>query len=305
MDTETTITAIIVMILIFVGTFVAVFYVNKSQKQDFKIRESFKKDKRYLTTYIPYVSYHNKRLQNRIRKYNVLIEKTNREIDYFKNHNINSFIDIEYCYYDTNGVTNNKVYKYNVLIDENNQKIYMRYCVNRYYFDDLNCEIYEGYCDKDFYIIDFDKIIGLDVTINKQKVGEISRAIVGDILFGTAGAIIGALTAKEQIKSLKLVLKINDFNLPTFTFDLCYGKVNEGINFANQLVSAISIITKQNINNNGIIRGTNNFKKRTLNEYINNLDKYTKEKEAAIKRLLEEERQYEKKQALSNHRPIV
>jgi hypothetical protein len=71
----------------------------------------------------------------------------------------------------------------------------------------------------EIYIVHISKINGFEILTNGTSSVSISRAVAGGFLFGAAGAIIGG-QSQEEITSIKLLVKLDDFNKPTVILPL-------------------------------------------------------------------------------------
>ena len=118
----------------------------------------------------------------------------------------------------TYGLSNNPSYKWgnNVFVlDEAQNTVY------------ISNSILAG-SSQVFLQIPFSEIIGFETLIDNQvetkTTGALSRALVGGMLAGGAGAIVGAASAKtvstDKIQSYKAVLYLNDLSNPRLEFDL-------------------------------------------------------------------------------------
>ncbi|MEG0034163.1 MAG: hypothetical protein RR734_01045 [Bacilli bacterium] len=91
------------------------------------------------------------------------------------------------------------------------------------------------------------EIIDNSTTIYKTKTeGGFMRAVIGDALFGSVGAIVGASTANEVTtanvdKTYKVLFTINDLNNPNIEFDC----LND-LKIAENIVSTFEVL-KQNL----------------------------------------------------------
>lgn len=65
-------------------------------------------------------------------------------------------------------------------------------------------------------VINFNEVIGMEVLEDDISTNGIGRAAIGGILFGGAGAIVGANTAKKTLKTVKLILYLNNVDNPKY-----------------------------------------------------------------------------------------
>lgn len=103
------------------------------------------------------------------------------------------------------------------------------------------------------YIIKFDDILGMEIAENGQRKSGIGRAVVGGVLFGEVGAIVGAVTAKTAIDSMKIIFYINSISQPNLTIDLITNAVKtdsteykEAFDFAKRIEATVKVILNQN-----------------------------------------------------------
>lgn len=101
------------------------------------------------------------------------------------------------------------------LIEFQNSVIFIDKVNKCFYFDSLVDEKLRAK-------LDFAKYIGCDMIVNENIINEhhtsISGAIVGGLLFGTAGAIISAAagntTQEKKLESIRLIFRFDDFEHP-------------------------------------------------------------------------------------------
>lgn len=91
-------------------------------------------------------------------------------------------------------------------------------------------------------IVSYEDIVSFEVMEDGETIssGGLGRALVGGVLFGGAGAVVGAVTAKRKKKycnNLQVKLIINDINTPTLYVSFING--NTKIN-SNEYKSAYS-----------------------------------------------------------------
>ena len=128
-----------------------------------------------------------------------------------------------------------------------------------------------------FVKIPINEITGCETIINNQSAGGIGRAVAGGILAGGAGAIIGAVTARQKVQSYKLIIYRNNLTNPKFVFTLIKtaaptqiennANVKEANEFAQDITACIKVIMAQNkednqVENNNIPNKEENFEKR-------------------------------------------
>lgn len=100
-------------------------------------------------------------------------------------------------------------------VETANEVLYVDIINRRFYFDNLINE-------KQRASFDFSKYMGADMIVNETVINDrhtsISGAILGGLLFGTAGAIIagssGKITQETKIESIKLIFRFDDYDHP-------------------------------------------------------------------------------------------
>lgn len=98
-----------------------------------------------------------------------------------------------------------------------------------------------------FLTFPFDSIIGCEIFQNDQVVGVVKRAAVGGALFGAAGAVVGANTAKTQVVSYRFVIYLNNVSMASFVLKLPAGSaINKSRDFAMRLTATIKAIVNEN-----------------------------------------------------------
>ena len=125
----------------------------------------------------------------------------------------------------------------------------------------------------------------------------VKRAIIGGVVAGGIGAIIGAATAKKEIKeemskvdeytnmlrrqldstpNIELVINVNDISSPTITvsFEDFKSKIRD-------ITTTLNVIIRRNVENNNtddidVIKGYSNFTKTRKKLGINPIDPYEK-----------------------------
>lgn len=102
--------------------------------------------------------------------------------------------------------------------------------------------------------IEYSKIVGLEVKVDDTSTNGIGRAVVGGLLFGTAGAVAGALTGKKIISDMKIVIYLNSVDSPLITLHLIQNKsvrtssdeYKKQEAFANHMTAAFKAIMNKN-----------------------------------------------------------
>ena len=119
--------------------------------------------------------------------------------------------------------------------------------------DDVGRAIYVSTDTFHYHCIPFSKIIGSETIINNQTANEVKRAIVGGVLAGETGAMVGAVTAKDKIRTFQIVIYTNDVSEPEFTITLINKIVtqnsdsyNRAVVFAQKVNATIKAIIYQN-----------------------------------------------------------
>ena len=108
----------------------------------------------------------------------------------------------------------------------------------------------------------FDQIVGYDVVENGGSVtkgGGIGGAVVGGALFGTAGAIVGGLSGKQQdvVTDMSFVIQLRDAEWPIDTITLHHSSEKNGIkkssatySLCQQLLQELSVVLNRIIAQN-------------------------------------------------------
>ncbi|EAF6697342.1 DUF4428 domain-containing protein [Listeria monocytogenes] len=102
-----------------------------------------------------------------------------------------------------------------------------------------------------------EEVMGYEIVENSEikKSGGLGRAAVGGILFGGAGAVVGAVTgrkSKEAIKALQIRIKLNNEANPVAYIDLLNSKTKKqtlrydaAIKKADYILASLDIILKK------------------------------------------------------------
>ena len=125
----------------------------------------------------------------------------------------------------------------------------------RFVVDDKNKAVHFFYRENDHHEIPYDSLMGCELDYNGEVVGRAQRAIVGGVIAGTAGAIVGALTAKQEEADIKLKVYQNSISNPVICYNLLNasedsfiakdkGTQQEAIEFANEVIAIINVILK-------------------------------------------------------------
>lgn len=143
-------------------------------------------------------------------------------------------IGVEYCY-------ESSFYKNNI--------DWYKGIAYRYIVDDKNKFVH--ILDKEGIgqAIPFREIIGCEIMTDSQVTGGVGRAIVGGVLAGEAGAVVGAVTAKNHIMSYKIVIYRSNIQSPTNEIVLIKEKKSikdadytNAVAFANKVNASIRAI---------------------------------------------------------------
>lgn len=104
------------------------------------------------------------------------------------------------------------------------------------------------------HVIDYDEIISFELLEDNESVasGGVGRAIVGGILFGGAGAVVGAVTAnkkKNYCNSLGVKITVNNTDQPNLYVPLIHKKTKTNsdvfkgaYNQAQEILSTLEVI---------------------------------------------------------------
>lgn len=122
-----------------------------------------------------------------------------------------------------NDITVTKEYCYSDFKYENN--ISLSNCVRVRFIIDQKHQKLVILSTKDIReIIDFSDLIGDEIVVDNQVMDGVGRAVVGGVLAGGAGAVVGAMTAKEHIMSYKIVIYKRDLSNPKTEIQLIFEK---------------------------------------------------------------------------------
>ena len=143
-------------------------------------------------------------------------------------------IGVEYCYESSFFKNNINWYKgiaYRYIVDDKNKFVHI--------------------LDKEGIgqAIPFREIIGCEIVTDSEVTGGVGRAIVGGVLAGEAGAVVGAVTAKNHIMSYKIVIYRSNIQTPTNEIELINEKKStkdidytSAVAFANKVNASIKAI---------------------------------------------------------------
>ena len=122
----------------------------------------------------------------------------------------------------------------------------------RIVIDDIKKRVYAFPVDAVIYTMPYNIIMNCDVNVDSvTRSTGVENAIKGGILAGGAGAIVGALTAKDDvtIKSVSLVFELDDLNLPKVVVPLTLrgqGNYDNITKFVNDVKNGIAYIRRHN-----------------------------------------------------------
>lgn len=151
--------------------------------------------------------------------------------------------------------------------------------------------------------IPYEKIIGCDTVVNGQTTGHIGRALVGGVLAGGAGAVVGAVSAKECITQFRFYIYLDDPQNPQISMYLISHETKrEGLGaitidmvtgFAQNLTATVKSIVAYN----------DKSETQTAQEAPKTTEKHTLDRLSELKQLLEnglitEEEYDEKRRAI-------
>jgi len=95
----------------------------------------------------------------------------------------------------------------------------------------------------------FSEIIGFELREDGRSTNGVGRAVAGGLMFGGTGAIVGAVTQKEMIDSVCIVLYLDDLANPEWIIKLNDCKLNKNSSeyrqisaFSNQFGAIIKLI---------------------------------------------------------------
>lgn len=111
---------------------------------------------------------------------------------------INKSLDIAY---------NDVAYKNNfhVIVDDVNKKLF----------------IYNGINGKNVDI-KYEDILGMEIQEDGVKTNGVGRAVVGGVLAGGTGAVVGAITGRKTITSVKIIIYLKDVLNPQVTMEISH-----------------------------------------------------------------------------------
>ena len=99
----------------------------------------------------------------------------------------------------------------------------------------------------------FSKVIGCEIITDSKVTGGIGRAVVGGVLAGDVGALVGAMTAPNNIVSYKIVIYLNNVIAPKIEIPIIEEKKStkdpdytNAIQFSESINAAIKAIIYQN-----------------------------------------------------------
>ncbi len=144
-------------------------------------------------------------------------------------------------YIQKNGVTISKEYTYYYEKDLPFARIVI---------DDVKKRVYAFPVDAMIYTMPYNIIMNCDVNVDSvTRSTGVENAIKGGILAGGAGAIVGALTAKDDvtIKSISLVFELDDLNIPKVVVPLTLrgqGNYDSITKFVNDVKNGIAYIRR-------------------------------------------------------------
>lgn len=113
------------------------------------------------------------------------------------------------------------------------------------------------YKPTDYTLFSYSQIVGYEILEDGSTIaqGGLGRAAVGGVLFGGAGAIVGAATRKQKgmCNSLQVKVTVKDYFEPAFFIPIITTSVKKtgivykaGIESAEKIASALEIIVKEN-----------------------------------------------------------
>ena len=107
--------------------------------------------------------------------------------------------------------------------------------------------------------IPFDSILGAEIYEDGSVVmsGGLGIAAVGGALFGSTGAVVGAITGKKKVSNncekLQVLVKVNDLSNPIQYIDIIAIKTSKNSNtyanameMAQKITAALNLIAQQN-----------------------------------------------------------
>lgn len=103
----------------------------------------------------------------------------------------------------------------------------------------------------DFDRLPFSEIIGYETIIDDRVMDAVGRSVIGGILAGETGAIIGAMTAKKETLSYKLVIYRDNIQSPQLVITLIENRsesknYQDAMNFASRIQATLKVIIHRN-----------------------------------------------------------
>ena len=124
--------------------------------------------------------------------------------------------------------------------------------LTRYIVDNVNKKIYISNTSPVLTSIPFSEIIGCDILTDSEVTGGVGRAVVGGVLAGSAGAVVGATTAKKKITSYSIIIYKNTVDAPSETLSLINSETKtsdldykEAVKFSHNVSASIRAIIEQ------------------------------------------------------------
>lgn len=119
-----------------------------------------------------------------------------------------------------------------------------------------NQAVYISIDNLDFICIPFAEIIGYETIIDDRVTDAVGRSVVGGILAGETGAIIGAMTAKSEVLSYKLVIYRDNIRFPQLVIALIRNRsesknYQQATNFAAKIQATLKVIIHRNQSSGG------------------------------------------------------
>lgn len=149
--------------------------------------------------------------------------------------------------------------------------------------------------------IPYEKIIGCDTVVNGQTTGHIGRALVGGVLAGGAGAVVGAVSAKECITQFRFYIYLDDPQNPQISMYLISHETKKDGLGAITIDSVASFAQNLTATIKAIVAYNSKDETRPAQEAPQPTEKHALDRLAELKQLLENglitEEEYDEKRS--------
>lgn len=126
------------------------------------------------------------------------------------------------------------------------------------YIDEINKNLLIlNLLNKSKFLLAFKNIIGMEIIEDGVSSNGVGRAVAGGVLFGGAGAVVGAITGKKTVKTMAVVIYMNNISNPKLELILNKDKTKtdtliykQKMEFARRIDATIRAIISTNENDN-------------------------------------------------------